>query len=130
MRRYLPILVRMPRRKPGTLLPLETEILGVALSMFRSGQAAFHGFGLAQTMREQSGSRALTGHGTLYKALGRLEQFGLLASRWEDAAAAEGRPRRRLYELTGQGARVAEQALAENADQATGQPPRIASEPA
>lgn len=121
---------RVPRRKRDTLLPLETEILGVALSMFRSGQAAFHGFGLAQTMREQSGSRALTGHGTLYKALGRLEQFGLLASRWEDAAAAEGRPRRRLYELTGQGARVAEQALAENADQATGQPPRIASEPA
>jgi PadR family transcriptional regulator PadR len=33
-------------------------------------------------MREHSGSRALTGHGTLYKALGRLEEFGLLASRW------------------------------------------------
>ena len=37
--------------------------------MLRSGQATFHGFGLAHTMREQSGSRALTGHGTLYKAL-------------------------------------------------------------
>ena len=120
----------MPRRKPDTLLSLETEILGAALSMRRSGQAAFHGFGLAQTMREQSGSRALTGHGTLYKALSRLERFGLLASRWEEAAAAEGRPRRRLYELTGEGARVAEQALAGNADQATGPPPRIASEPA
>ena len=120
----------MPRRKPDTLLPLETEILGVALSMLRSGQASFHGFGLAQTMREQRGSRALTGHGTLYKALGRLERFGLLASRWEDAAAAEGRPRRRLYELTGQGARVAEQALADDADRATGRAPRVASEPA
>ena len=120
----------MPRRKPGTLLPLETEILGVALSMLRSGQATFHGFGLAQMMREQSGSRALTGHGTLYKALSRLEEFGLLTSRWENAAAAEGRPRRRLYELTGQGARVAKQALADKADQATGRPPRVASEPA
>ena len=68
--------------------------------MLRSGHATFHGFGLAQTMREQTGSRSLTGHGTLYKALGRLEEFGLLGSRWEDAAAAEGRPRRRLYELT------------------------------
>ena len=58
-------------------------------------------------MREQSGSRALTAHGTLYKALGRLEERGLLTSAWEDAAAAEGRPRRRLYELTGEGARVA-----------------------
>jgi PadR family transcriptional regulator PadR len=120
----------MPRRKPGTLLPLETEILGAALSMLRLGEATFHGFGLAQMMREQSGSRALTGHGTLYKALSRLEEFGLLTSRWEDAAATEGRPRRRLYELTGQGAGVAEQVLADNADQATGRPARVASEPA
>jgi PadR family transcriptional regulator, regulatory protein PadR len=115
----------MPRRKPGTLLPLEIEILETALLMLRSGQAAFHGFGLAQTMREQGGSRALTGHGTLYKALSRLEQSGLLSSRWEDAAAAEGRPRRRLYELTRQGAHVAEQALAGNADRAGGRSPRV-----
>lgn len=117
----------MPRRKPGTLLPLETEILEVALAMLRSGQTTFHGFGLAQTMREQSGSRSLTGHGTLYKALGRLEEFGLLASRWEDAAAAEGRPRRRLYELTGQGAHVAERTVA---GPAAGPPRRLSSKPA
>jgi PadR family transcriptional regulator PadR len=117
----------MSRRKPGTLLPLEIEILDVALSMLRSDQATFHGFGLAQTMREQSGSRALTGHGTLYKALNRLEEFGLLASRWEDAAAAEGRPRRRLYELTRQGAHVAEQAHADRADQTTARVPRVAT---
>ena len=83
----------------------------MALSLLRSEHATFHGFALAQTMREQTGSRSLTGHGTLYKALGRLEEFGLLSSRWEDAAAAEGRPRRRLYELTSQGAHVAERAL-------------------
>jgi DNA-binding PadR family transcriptional regulator len=116
----------MPRRKRGALLPLETEILEVALSMRRAGHATFHGFGLAQTMRERSGSRSLTAHGTLYKALGRLERFGLLASRWEDAAAVEGRPRRRLYELTGQGARVAESALAERAAAPL---PRATSEP-
>ena len=105
----------MSRRKPGTLLPLEVEILEMALTMLRTGRATFHGFGLAQTMREKRGSRSLTAHGTLYKALGRLEEFGLLASRWEDAAAAEGRPRRRLYELTGEGARVAERAPPEEA---------------
>jgi PadR family transcriptional regulator, regulatory protein PadR len=98
------------RRKPGTLLPLETEILGVALTLSRSGQATFHGFGIAQAMREQQGSRALTGHGTLYKALGRLEEFGMLASSWEDEGAAEGRPRRRLYALTGKGARAVQEA--------------------
>ncbi len=93
----------MPRRKPGTLLPLELEILGVASSM----PGSFHGFGLAQAMREHSGSRALTSHGTLYKALARLEEAGLLTSSWEDAAAVTGRPRRRLYELTGKGAAAA-----------------------
>jgi PadR family transcriptional regulator, regulatory protein PadR len=108
-------------------VPLETEILEVALSMLRSGQATFHGFGLAKTMREHRGSRSLTAHGTLYKALSRLEEFGLLTSRWEDAAAVEGRPRRRLYELTSKGADVAERALAgERAEHR----PRLASEPA
>jgi PadR family transcriptional regulator PadR len=120
----------VPRRKPGTLLPLETEILEVALSMLRSGHATFHGFGLAQTMRERRGSRSLTAHGTLYKALSRLEEFALLSSRWEDAPAAEGRPRRRLYELTTQGARVANQALAARADNRIERSRRVASRPA
>ncbi|HEX5929440.1 MAG TPA: helix-turn-helix transcriptional regulator [Solirubrobacterales bacterium] len=120
----------MPRRKPGTLLPLETEILVTALSMSAAKEGTFHGFGLAREMREQSRSRSLTAHGTLYKALGRLEQLGLLASRWEDASAAEGRPRRRLYELTGEGARVAERAVAEGAGGAARRSPRVAPEPA
>ena len=118
----------MPRRKPGTLLPLEIEILEGALGIVGSGQATFHGFGLAQTMREQGGSRSLTAHGTLYKALGRLEEFGLLTSSWEDAAAAEGRPRRRLYELTGEGARAARQAQAGRADEAVGRSPSVAAD--
>ena len=117
----------MSRRKPGALVPLEAEILEVALALLRSGAVTFHGFGLAAIMREQSGSRSLTAHGTLYKALSRLEEFGLLTSRWEDAAVAEGRPRRRLYELTGQGVRVAEQALAGRVPPRS---PRIAAEPA
>jgi PadR family transcriptional regulator PadR len=100
----------MPRRKPGTLLPLETEILEVALSMLHAGRPAFHGFGVAQTMRAEGSGRSLTAHGTLYKALGRLEELGLLASDWEQADAVEGRPRRRLYHLTGSGVQAAEDA--------------------
>jgi PadR family transcriptional regulator, regulatory protein PadR len=40
--------------------------------------------------------------GTVYPALRRLDRAGLLASGWEDedAARAEGRPRRRTYALT------------------------------
>src|SRR4051812_36864136 len=117
----------MARRKPGALLPLETEILGAALATRRAGQTTFHGFGLAQTMREERASRSLTAHGTLYKALGRLEELGLVASHWEGAAAVEGRPRRRLYELTGLGEQAAERAVA---DGAPAPRPRIASEPA
>jgi DNA-binding PadR family transcriptional regulator len=120
----------MPRRKPGALVPLEAEILAAALSLLGSGQSTFYGFRLAQTLREQSGSSALTGHGTLYKALGRLEEFGLLSSRWEDAAAAEGRPRRRLYELTSDGAEVARRATAADPGRTAGRLARVASEPA
>jgi DNA-binding PadR family transcriptional regulator len=109
-------------------VPLETEILETALSMARTGRATFHGFGLAQTMRKRSESRALTAHGTLYKALGRLEELGFLASRWEDAAAVEGRPRRRLYELTSAGAVAAEAALAEKG--VVPRPRAAAAEPA
>ena len=40
--------------------------------------------------------------GTAYPALRRLEKAGYLKARWEDTemAHAEGRPRRRTYELT------------------------------
>jgi PadR family transcriptional regulator PadR len=88
------------RRRPGTLLPLEVDILEAGLGLER-----FHGFQLAKALADHQGPRALTGHGTLYKALQRLEDAGLLASRWEDptVAAVQGRPRRRLYQVTGAG---------------------------
>jgi DNA-binding PadR family transcriptional regulator len=120
----------MPRRAPGTLLPLEVEILVSALSLSGAGPGTFHGFGLARAMRERSGSRSLTAHGTLYKALGRLEERGMLTSRWEDPSAAEGRPRRRLYALTGAGVRAAEQALADAPGVPGRRAARIAPEPA
>jgi DNA-binding PadR family transcriptional regulator len=117
----------VPPRKAGTLLALEVEILTTALTMRRGGSATFHGFGLAQAMREERESRSLTAHGTLYKALGRLEEQGLLSSTWEDVEEATGRPRRRLYELTGRGVHSAERALS---DQAAGRRPHIVPRPA
>jgi PadR family transcriptional regulator PadR len=52
--------------------------------------------------------------GSLYPLLLRLEQSGVLVSAWEDADPSEaGRPRRRLYRLTGEGAEYARQALRE-----------------
>jgi DNA-binding PadR family transcriptional regulator len=91
------------RRKADTLLPLEASILTAGLEL-----REFHGYSLARAIKEREAARRLTAHGTLYKALGRMQTAGLLASRWEDAdsAAADGRPRRRLYEVTGAGARA------------------------
>ena len=44
--------------------------------------------------------------GTVYPTLARLKRSGLVKARWEDQRVAEreGRPRRRYYELTGEGA--------------------------
>lgn len=51
--------------------------------------------------------------GSVYPALDRLEDLGLLRSSWEapDAAHAEGRPPRRYFTLTGEGARTLADAL-------------------
>jgi PadR family transcriptional regulator PadR len=52
--------------------------------------------------------------GTIYPLLARLEKAGWLESKWEEIDPAEqGRPRRRLYRLTGEGEVVAARALAE-----------------
>ena len=92
------------RRRPGALVPLELSILEAAAA--RDGEP-FHGFELAKALADASGAKGLTAHGTLYKALGRLDEQGLLEAEWEDPEVGlrEGRPRRRLYRLTGDGAR-------------------------
>ena len=111
------------RRKPGAILPLEASILETAVSLSTAGIEQFHGFELAKRLRDDEGQQNLTAHGTLYKALTRMEKAGLLESVWEnpDTAVEEGRPRRRLYSITSKGrvavARVeAEQAAASSLD--------------
>jgi len=102
----------MAYRKPNTLLPLEAAILSAVAS---HGQQGAHGFVIAQDLAGGAeSSKALVGHGTLYKALDRLRTRGLLVAEWEDSAAAEaaGRPRRRLYWLTAAGAKVLTEASA------------------
>jgi DNA-binding PadR family transcriptional regulator len=64
---------------------------------------------LAETGAERYGLQLMqdTGlpSGTLYPILVRLERAGWVESRWEEVdPAAEGRPTRRYYRLTGDGA--------------------------
>lgn len=96
------------RRKAGSLIPLEEDILETGLALRRRGRAEFHGFLIAKEIQHERGADELTAHGTLYKALDRLERAGLLSSHWEDpdVAAEEGRPRRRLYTVTANGERA------------------------
>jgi PadR family transcriptional regulator PadR len=61
------------------------------------------------------GRRARLKPGTIYPMLDRLLKAGWLERHWEDIdPKIEGRPRRRLYRLTGVGAPAARQALEEH----------------
>ena len=115
----------MPRRKLGTLLPLELSILDSGIGL-QSAEGSFYGFALARSLSESEGS-PLTAHGTLYKALSRMTTSGMLEAVWEDAAIAEteGRPRRRLYRVTAEGQRAHSAAVAAARVAA---PARVASE--
>jgi PadR family transcriptional regulator PadR len=98
-------------RRHDRLIPLELEILSAALTLKRDHVQEFYGFLIAKVLRDHTRARFLTAHGTLYKALARLEDVKLLTSRWEDPAEAarDHRPPRRLYRITsaGQAALVA-----------------------
>ncbi len=104
-RDYTFLFYAVMRRKPGTILPIEESILALAVQLNRGGDGEFHGFAMAKQLTESSDAKKLIAHGTLYKALSRMEKAGLLESRWEDPqlAADQGRPLRRLYRITGAG---------------------------
>ena len=54
--------------------------------------------------------------GTLYPILRRLEEAGWVVGSWEEIHPAKvGRPARRFYQLTGEGARAARLSLVESA---------------
>jgi len=84
---------------------LDISILETGIELTVRGAPYFYGFLLAKEIKEREDARLLTAHGTLYKALDRMQKAGLLESEWEDPvlAANEGRPRRRLYKVTATG---------------------------
>jgi len=67
------------------------------LSVLAAGPA--HGYAIISALHDRSGGTFDLPEGTIYPALHRLEDAGLLASTW---AQAEGR-RRRIYGLTDEG---------------------------
>lgn len=105
----MPIMIFM-KRKPEELLSLEAEILEAALELQAGGKREFHGYIIAKKMRDRGGARKLTAHGTLYKALSRMQRMSWLSSHWEDPVIAgiEERPIRRLYTITASGLQILE----------------------
>jgi DNA-binding PadR family transcriptional regulator len=97
------------RRKAGALVPLEIEVCLAAADLASAGTREFHGYQLAKQMAKAGKRKSLATHGTLYRALARLAEMGMVTDRWEDPqlAARERRPVRRLYALTINGRRVA-----------------------
>ena len=102
------------RRKPGSIVRTERAVLEAGLHLHAGGTDEFHGYRLAKQMRDDDAARRLIAHGTLYKALDRLEVMGLLTSQWEDPALAanEKRPRRRFYRVTSAGSKALAEAPA------------------
>ena len=87
--------------------PLMTiPTLSVLSSLLDCGSDVVYGLEIARATDLKSG--------TLYPILARLERAGWVESSWEKVEASEaGRPRRRYYRLTGEGAESAARALNE-----------------
>jgi len=73
----------------------------IVLAALSAGPA--HGYAVIEAIRRRSGQAFDLPEGTIYPALHRLEQAGLLASRW---VTAESGRRRRVYALTRRGQRA------------------------
>jgi transcriptional regulator len=85
---------------------MEGEILKghldmIVLAALAAGPA--HGYGIIQEIRRRTGGAFDLPEGTVYPALHRLEQAGLLSSRW---TTAESGRKRRVYALTRRGNRA------------------------
>lgn len=102
---------------PERFLPLTPVVFEIALAL-AAGER--HGYEIMQDVERRTDGKVSLHPGTLYRALGRLEEMGLLKSRSEDPriAARENRPRRRFYTLTASG-ELAVRAAMEEARAAT-----------
>src|SRR3982074_2348832 len=82
------------------MLGMEAEMLkghldAIVLAAFEAGPA--HGYAIIETIRQRSAGTFDLPEGTVYPALHRLEQAGLLSSAW---TTPPGGRRRRVYSLT------------------------------
>lgn len=96
----------MTRRAQRADPRMTLQTLAVLQAMLETPAEPRYGLEIADAVRFPTG--------TIYPILARLEQAGWVESEWENVSpAVAGRPRRRLYTLTGSGAVAARRALAD-----------------
>lgn len=85
------------RRTPNSYLPLTPIAFEILLSL---AEGETHGYGILLDIEERSGGRLRLHAGTLYRAIARLVEEGLLEPRDGRPDAALDDERRRSYGLT------------------------------
>jgi DNA-binding PadR family transcriptional regulator len=96
-------MARAPRN-PADLLPLKPATYRVLLAL---GPDERHGYAIMQAASEMSDGREAILPGTLYAALARMVDEGLVEVREADDDEASGGPKRRYYRRTRLGREVA-----------------------
>lgn len=89
---------------PYDRIPLKHSTYQVLVAL---GEEELHGYGIMQTLSEKTGGRESILPGTLYAALSRMVDEGLLEEREAPEGDASGGPPRRYYRRTDLGRAVA-----------------------
>ena len=100
---------RGPERNQRELLPLTPTVLNILLSLTDEER---HGYGIILETRERTGDEVRLGPGTLYNAIKRLLEGGLIEESGERPTPELDDERRRYYRLTDFGGRVVEAEVA------------------
>jgi DNA-binding PadR family transcriptional regulator len=88
---------------PGDLLPLTPAALNVLLAL---ADGERHGYGIMLEVRERTGGKVRLGPGTLYGAIKRLKEGGVIEESGGRSGTEVDDERRRYYRLTGFGGKV------------------------
>jgi len=91
------------RNKPEDLLPLSPAIFHILLALADGDR---HGYGIMQEVKSRTEGRVRLGPGTLYGAIKRLLEKGLIEETEERADPELDDERRRYYRLTEFGQKV------------------------
>jgi DNA-binding PadR family transcriptional regulator len=89
-----------PSDRLHAALPLTPVVMHILLALVDQPR---HGLGIASHVQEFSSGRVVLGPGTLYGAIKRLLDLGLISDRVDSPPGEAGDPRRRYYAITSLG---------------------------